>query len=177
MKDIKKWYAVYTKPRWEKKVADLLDRYGINNYCPLNRVVKQWSDRKKVIYEPLFNSYVFVQISDNEFTDVKMIDGIINFVHWLGKPGVIKDTEIEAIQNFLKDHNNVQLEKTVININDTVRVINGPLMEKEGSVVMLKGNKVKVLLPSLGFIMSAEIEKSNVEVIKANGIDCIASIN
>ena len=175
MKENKKWYAVYTKPRWEKKVADLLDRNGIQNYCPLNKVIKQWSDRKKVVYEPLFNSYVFVQISDNEQTEVRKIDGIINFVHWLGKPGIIKDVEIEAIQKFLEEHNNVQLEKTVINLNDTVRVINGPLMEKRGSVVMLKGNKVKLLLPSLGFIMIAEVEKSNLEVIKDVSLNYLAN--
>ena len=50
------WHAVYTKPRWEKKVAALLDAKGIEYYCPLNRVVKQWSDRKKTVLEPLFKS-------------------------------------------------------------------------------------------------------------------------
>ena len=44
------WYAVYTKPRWEKKVASLLDVKGVENYCPVNKVVKQWSDRKKTLF-------------------------------------------------------------------------------------------------------------------------------
>ena len=50
----KKWYAVYTRPKWEKKVAELLSRKRIENYCPLNKSIKQWSDRKKTIFEPLF---------------------------------------------------------------------------------------------------------------------------
>ena len=162
----KKWYAVYTKPRWEKKVAELLTKIQIATYCPLNRVVRQWSDRKKVVYEPLFQSYVFVQISSAEQLSVRKVEGVLNFVYWLGKPAVIKDAEIEIIQRFLKDHSNVQLEKTTINVNDTVRIVRGPLMEQEGNVVLVKGNRVKVVLPTLGYIMSAEVEKADVEVIR-----------
>ena len=66
------WYAVYTKPRWEKKVADLLTKKQIENYCPLNRVLRQWSDRKKVILEPLFTSYVFVRISESNQLAIRL---------------------------------------------------------------------------------------------------------
>jgi len=59
----KKWYAIYTMPRWEKKVAGLLNEKNITTFCPINRVERQWSDRKKIVHEPLFRSYVFVQIS------------------------------------------------------------------------------------------------------------------
>ena len=58
------WYALYTKPRWEKKVAGLLDDQGIENYCPINKVTRQWSDRKKVVLEPMFKGYVFVKIGE-----------------------------------------------------------------------------------------------------------------
>ena len=60
------WYAVYTRPRWEKKVASLLTKKKIENFCPLNKVVRQWADRKKTVYEPLFTSYVFVNTSETE---------------------------------------------------------------------------------------------------------------
>ena len=74
------WFAVYTKPRWEKKVARLLDEQGIENYCPLNKVVKQWSDRKKVVLEPLFKSYVFVRVAEEQKWELKKINGILNFI-------------------------------------------------------------------------------------------------
>ena len=60
------WYAVNTRPRWEKKIAKVLDTKGIENYCPVNKVTRQWSDRKKVILEPLFKCYVFVKIEDEK---------------------------------------------------------------------------------------------------------------
>ena len=163
----KKWYAVYTKPRWEKKVASLLTENDIVNYCPLNRVVRQWSDRKKVILQPLFQSYVFIQIDEHEKPAVRQIDGIINFVYWLGRPAVIKDVEIEIIRKFLNEYENVQLERrSDIHVDDTVRILSGPFMEQEGNVVLVKNHSVKVAIPSLGFVLSAEVEMSNVEVIK-----------
>ena len=51
---------MYTRPRWEKKIASLLDSRGIENYLPLNKILKQWSDRKKIVQEPLFKGYIFV---------------------------------------------------------------------------------------------------------------------
>jgi len=162
----KRWFAVYTKPRWEKKVADLLVKDNVTTYCPLNRVIKQWSDRKKLVYEPLFTCYVFVQVGNSEMTKVKSINGIINFVSWLGKPAVIKEEEIEIIRQFLNEHTNVQLEKAKVNVNDIVRITNGALVQSEGSVVSVFGKKVKIYLPSLGYTMVAEIEKTKLEVVK-----------
>ena len=62
----KKWYALYTKPRWEKKVYRLLSERGMEAYCPLNKVKKKWSDRIKLVEEPLFKSYVFVHTEEEE---------------------------------------------------------------------------------------------------------------
>jgi transcription antitermination factor NusG len=168
MKDIKSWYAVYTRPRWEKKVAALLEKNNIFNYCPLNREVKQWSDRKKVVYEPLFRSYVFVQVTEKEHTVVRQTDGIVNFVCWLGKPAVIRDEEIDLIRHFLNEHTSVQVKKMQVDINDVVRIVRGPLMENERNVVLVKGNSVKVVLPSLGFVMQAEVKTADIQIISKN---------
>ena len=161
----KKWYAVYTHAKWEKKVASLFTRKSIENYCPLNRVLRQWSDRKKMVYEPLFTCYVFVRISNKEYLNVLQTEGVLNYVNWHGKPAVIRDSEIEAIQNFLLEHENVQLEKIAIDINDTVRIKCGLFMEQEGIVMEVLGKAVRVSLPSLGYAMLAEIPKSHVEVV------------
>ena len=158
-----KWYAVYTKPRWEKKVAELLSKTDVEYYCPLNKVVKQWSDRKKVVEEPLFTSYVFVRVDAKMQTMVRPIDGVVNFVYWLGKPAVIKDEEIELIKRFLNEYSNVRLERTRVSVNDNVKILNGPFMEFEAKVTKVNSKTVTVILPSLGYKMIAE--KENIEVI------------
>lgn len=157
-----KWYAVYTKPRWEKKVAEELSCKNIHTYCPINRIVRQWSDRKKVIHEPLFTSYVFVHITESQISEVKKAAGVLNLVYWLGKPAIIKDAEIEIIRNFLNEHRDVKLEKANFNVNDKVRVTAGTLMDREGTIVAIKNNTISVSLPSLGYVMHAEIDKTGV---------------
>ncbi len=165
MRETFNWYAVYTKPRWEKKVAELFTRKDIENYCPLNRVHKQWSDRRKVVLEPLFTSYVFVRISPLDQLLVRQTEGVLNFVYWLSKPAIVRDEEIELIKRFLNEHDNVRVEMNKVNVNDKVRVVNGPLMLREGSVMEVKHKTIKVSLPTLGYTLVAEIEKKNVELI------------
>lgn len=155
------WYAVYTKPCWEKKVAALLAMQGIDHYCPLQRIQRRWSDRKKIIMEPLFKSYVFVHVIEKEQGAVRQVNGVLNFVNYLGKPAVIRDQEIDIIKQFLNEYRNIRLERMEFNVNDHVRVISGPLMTLEGDVLEVKHKTVKVLLPSLGFCMTAEIDKTN----------------
>jgi transcription antitermination factor NusG len=159
------WYAVYTKPRWEKKVAEHLTKNSIENYCPLNKVLRQWHDRKKIVQEPLFTSYVFVKVEESRIADLRKIGGVLNLVYWLQRPAVIREEEINMIRRFLDEYTNVQLEKTVVNVNDVVRVIKGPLMEQEGNVLSVRNRSVRISLPSLGYIMVAEVERQNVEVI------------
>jgi transcription antitermination factor NusG len=161
----KKWFALYTRPRWEKKVAESLTRSNVENYCPVNKVIRQWSDRKKVVQEPLFTSYVFVYVSEKERMLLKNVSGVINLVYWLGKPAVIADHEIDSIKRFLSEHTNVMLQKTPINVSDRVRVLNGPLMTYEGQVFSVKNKTVKIALPSLGYMMYVEVDTANVELI------------
>jgi len=155
-----RWYALYTKPRWEKKVADLLGLKQIENYCPLQRTERAWSDRKKIILEPLFKSYVMVRLAPKAHIPVLQTDGVLGFVTFQGKPAVIRDEEIETVKQFLQDYEHIQVERIDVNINDEVTIINGPLMQQKGQVQEVSGKIVKVMLPSLGFALVA-IDKSN----------------
>jgi transcription antitermination factor NusG len=113
----------------------------------------------------LFTSYVFVRVAEKELIPLKQTEGVINLVYWLRKPAVIRDTEIEVIRHFLDEYSGVRLEKTSVSVNDTVRIVGGPLIEREGHVIAVKNRTVKVILPSLGYSMVAEVETANVEVI------------
>jgi transcription antitermination factor NusG len=161
-----KWYAVYTRSRWEKKVVEQLNKIDIENYCPLNRVVRQWSDRKKTVEEPLFTSYVFVKITERQMNQLRTVFGVVNFVYWLGRPAVIQNAEIELIKDFITKHYNITLERASLSIHDTVKVLAGPFVEMQGNVISVRKNSVKVLIPSLRFFMTAEIEIENVAKIQ-----------
>jgi transcription antitermination factor NusG len=154
-----KWYAIYTRPRWEKKVNGLLEAKGIESYCPLNKVRRRWSDRIKTIEEPLFKSYVFVKIAEETRAEVRMTDGVINFVYWNGKPAFIKEKEIQTIKRFLDEYENVELVKMDLRPEQRVRVIAGPLMDQEGKIIEIKNKVAKVAIDSLGYILVADIDK------------------
>jgi len=138
--------AIYTRPRWEKKVNQLLTEKGFESYCPLNKVKRKWSDRIKVVEEPLFKSYVFVKVAEKERTEVRMTSGAINFVYWNGKPAVIKEKEINAIRRFLNEYAYVEARPMDVQLNQRVRIINGTLMDKEGKVLELRHKTAKIAI-------------------------------
>lgn len=156
----RKWYAVYTRPRWEKKVNRLLTEKGVESYCPLNKVRRRWSDRYKLIEEPLFKSYVFVKIEDGDRTAVRMTSGVINFVYGEGKPAVIREKEIQNIRKFLDEYENVVVkENHSFKPHQRVKITYGPLMDQEGEVIKVKNKQVQVAIDSLGYILIATIDK------------------
>lgn len=165
----KHWYVLYTKSNCEKKVTGILTKYHIECYCPLNRTMRQWADRKKMIHTPLFTSYVFVRISEDAQYRVKEASSdIINFVYWLGKLAIVRDEEIEQIKYFLNKHMDIRLEKKSIHIDDKIKVLSGPFVNMEGNVKSIEHNKVKLSLPSLGYTMIAETAIHNVQVLQSN---------
>jgi transcription antitermination factor NusG len=161
----KTWYAVYTKPRWEKKVAALLLEAGIENYCPINKVTRQWSDRKKIVLEPVFKGYVFVRLEESKKWDIKKIPGILNFVYWLGKPARIRNEEIDVIKKFLNEFNDVQVEAKGFVVNSEVRIKQGVLMNYKGIVIEVLGNRAVVQIDNLDLQLSAHFDKKNLELI------------
>ena len=164
---MKKWLAVYTRPRGEKKVNQLLAEKGIESYCPLNKIRRKWSDRYKIIEEPLFKSYVFVKVSEDERKDVRLTNGAINFVYWDGKPAVIKDREIAAIRRFLDEYEHVEARQVEVKVNQRVRITNGTLMDQQGTVLDVRKKTVKVAIDSLGYILIAYIDKTKLTSAQA----------
>jgi transcription antitermination factor NusG len=162
-----KWLAIYTRPRWEKKVDILLKEKGFESYCPLNKVRRKWSDRIKLVEEPLFKSYVFVKVDDAGRSMVRMTSGVINFVYWDGKPAVIKDKEIGVIRRFLDEHENVEVQPMNLEVNQRVKITHGPLMDQEGRVMDVRHKTVKVSIDSIGYVLVAYIERTKVTSVQS----------
>ncbi len=161
----KKWYAVYTRPRWEKKISLLLADRAIEHYCPLNKVTKQWSDRKKIVEEPLFKGYIFVKRSINDKWDIKDIPGVLNYVYWLGKPATVKASDINIIKKFLQEFNDVEVTNADITVHEKVQVKQGLMMNYKGIVLEILDNKAKVKIDSMGMVLTAIFERKNLEKI------------
>ena len=158
----KNWYVVYTKPGCEKKVALFFTRKKIENFCPMNCIKIQSFRRHKILQEPLFKCYVFVKITEKEISLLTQADGAISLLYWLGRPAIIRADEIEAIKEFADDHRSIELERTQVDMNNIVHIVDGPTYSIEGKVFALKNKTVKVSLPSLGYIMIATMEDESI---------------
>jgi transcription antitermination factor NusG len=160
-----KWLAIYTKPRWEKKVHQLLSAKGVESYCPLNKVKRKWSDRVKTIEEPLFKSYVFVKVTDEDRTKVRLTNGVVNFVYWNGKPAIIREKEIQTIKRFLDEHENVIVRPMEFAKNQQVVITSGTFMDRQATVLDVRKKEVKVAIESMGQELVAYIDKNKLIVI------------
>ena len=144
-----KWFVIYTKPNFEIKIADRLNKNGIKAYCPVYKEVKQYSDRKKKIIKPLLPSYVLVNIKEQDRVKVFEIPGILRYVFWLGKPAVVREEEINIMKEYLSSNyhsiNIKSLEKGSI-----YSIMKGPFKGYKGKIVTLLKNKIKLELQGLG---------------------------
>ena len=133
-------------------------RKGIQSWCPLQKVQRQWSDRKKIIEDPIFKSYVFVRIAATEKLSVLQTEGVLNFVHFLGKPAIIKDDEIALIKSYLleKDASISIQSLKAFQENDKVVIRHGIFMDNIGTVIRTGSKKIYVKLESLDQVMIVE---------------------
>ena len=152
------WFAIYTRPKNEKKVAEQLFKLGIDVYCPMVSQIKQWSDRKKKVESPLISSYVFVNLEEKERNKVFEVPGIVRYLYWLGKPAIIQDNEIASLKESLKGIlTSVEVEG--IQPGDSLTITNGPFQGKEGIVSQLEKNKIRLVLNELGVLITMSREE------------------
>jgi transcription antitermination factor NusG len=147
------WYVVYTKPKWEKKVAERLNEIGVVTFCPLITKISQWSDRKKKISVPLFNSYIFVQIDEEKRNQVFEVVGAVRYLFWLGKPAVVKDSEIETIKNWLSVPETYDVSVDQWKKGDKIVLESGPFLSQSAVIQEVKKNHYILILESLGCIL------------------------
>lgn len=159
----KRWHVIYTAPRAEKKVNERLESQGIETYLPLQKTLRQWSDRKKKVSVPLFNSYVFVKVDTKEYEKVWQVPGFSHFIFYLGKPAIVRQKEIDGIRDFLSrtTESEIRFEK-----NKEVEILDGPLRGHYGKIENIGKNSIRLRIGELGVSLVAEVQKSSVRQIE-----------
>ena len=140
-----RWYAAYTKPRNEKKVLARLEAAGIESYLPLQYRLKQWSDRKKMVEEPLFRSYIFVRITQKDYYNVLNIIGVVRYITFEGKAVPIPDNQINLIKQLLEQNIEIEAIEEALKPGTLVEVKFGSLIGLIGELIEHKG-KHKVIV-------------------------------
>jgi len=163
---VKTWHVIYTKSKWELKVDSLLTKNGFESWCPVQKRERQWSDRKKIIEEPLFRSYVFIKASKEDYIKILSTNGVVNFLYFLKKPAIIRDVEIEAIRKYLGQSNTTIQVVDMANLppQTKVEINQGLFMGHEGEVVKASKKSVYVKLESINMMMIVEFKASEVSL-------------
>lgn len=119
----------------------------------------------KIVEEPLFKSYVFARVNEEDQAKVRMTAGVMNFVYWQGKPAVIPAREIEIIRKFLNEYESVIAEPLQLKKDGRVTINQGLFMDHEAKVLKVEGNRVKVVIESIGYTLIASVDKKNLSII------------
>lgn len=161
----KKWYVVYTRPKFEKKVLQETTLQHIECYLPVKQELRQWSDRVKRLQSPMFPNYLFVKIDIHDKVKVLRMDGVIHFVGFDGQPVAVSEDEIEKIRRIEGGSNTLTTEYYYCT-GDKVRVKQGAFSGMEG-ILLRKSNQVRfvIKLPVISQAVSVEIESSCIERI------------
>ena len=150
------WYAIYTRPRHEKKVYGQLTDKDIQTFLPMITRKRQWKDRKKSVEMPLFSSYLFVDFDYKYRFDVLETDGVVKIVNFNGVPAVVPEWQIESLRQMLTFPKTLELEN-YIRSGELVEVIEGPMEGMRGTVVSRK-NSNRLVLSIEGIMQSVSVE-------------------
>jgi len=156
------WFVLYTKSRNEKLVAEKLREKGIEVYCPLLKVKRKWSDRVKTIEEPLFRSYCFVRLNENERALVFDVPGVVRYLFWLKKPAIVRDSEIETIKEMLDTHDHQAIKVERYELKTPVTINSGAFANASGEVTGQQGSVLTIRLDSLGVVLKVDLTKTTV---------------
>ena len=167
VKDNKKWFAIYVKSRSEKKALKLLEDIGVESFLPLITRVKQWSDRKKKVEEPLFRSYLFVNISLSDYYTVLNVNGVVKFITFEKKPVPVPNNQIIAIKEYLNDTELHSIDYEDFKEGELVRIKSGQMKDLIGRFIKINGkHRVIIDIEAVGQSIPINIARSNVEAVK-----------
>jgi transcriptional antiterminator RfaH len=159
-----KWFPVYTNPRAEKKACQAISDKGIEAYLPLHRQLKQWSDRKKWVEEPLIKSYIFVRISEHQQTEVLMTKGVARFIYFSGKIASMPNRQIDDLKSLMASPYEFEITEDDLQPGERVIVKGGPLKGLNGEIISYRSQKqLAIKLENLGYSIVINIAASLIE--------------
>ncbi len=160
------WFVIYNKPNSEKNFAEQLQKGGFEVYLPLNKELKQWSDRKKIIQKPLISSVVFVNCSEAQLREIYPIAGFSRVLRYLGKVAIVKAQEILNLQILLQEGNLPDFALQDISPGKAVEIAHAPFKGIIGSTQKVLNNlRIRIEIQNLGVAFSINVPKSYVKLL------------
>ena len=144
-----------------------MEESAIESFLPVVKTLKQWSDRKKWVEEPLFKSYIFVHILPGQYYEVLNITGVVKYISFEGKAVVVPENQILAIKQYLNNEEDNTVIFENFEVGDKIEIIKGSLMSLQGHLIQIQGKqKIKVEIESVGHSVILTIPRSYLKILK-----------
>ena len=145
-----RWHVLYTKPRHELKTSERLTKKGFEVYCPMKTSLKQWSDRKKKMSVPLLPSYIFIKITPKERVIPLSDPSVLNYIFWLGKPAIVRDSEINLLKGIMSKDIVQEFEIRKLKIGSQIELNKSLVKGKKAIIKSISNNIIKADIKELG---------------------------
>jgi transcription elongation factor/antiterminator RfaH len=161
-----RWYAIYTRSRHEKVVAETLEKRTVEHFLPLYETVRKWKNGRFKVQLPLFPGYLFVHIALSERLRVLQVPGVVRLVGFNGMPAPLPQTEVEIIRSALSK--GVEAEPhPYLKVGQRVRIISGPMEGLQGILLRRRGRpRVVVSVDLIMRSVALDIDATQVEPVK-----------
>lgn len=161
-----KWFAIYTRFKSEKEVARRLAAKGIECYVPINKVVREYTRKRKTVELPLINCYAFVHITRSEYVPVLQTEHVSRFIQFSGNLISIPDAEINLLKRICQEISNIEVSELSFQRNQMVEIIGGNLTGVKGRLVEDRGHNFLVELDHVGIGLRMEIDPKLLKPLK-----------
>ncbi len=163
----RQWFAVYTRSRAEKRALKELKEQGIEVYLPLQRKLRQWSDRRKWVEEPLIRCYIFVKIDNRDYYNVLNTQGVVCFITFEGKAVPVPENQIDILRKVVATETDVEVTADKFEPGDSVRIVSGPMIGLEGELVDYRGKRrVMIRIETIGQQLIVSIPAGFLEPVR-----------
>ncbi len=169
------WYALYTRPRHEKRVFEQLQEKNIEAFLPMVKELRQWKDRRRWVEMPLFNGYVFVNIDLKDRLMALETHGVVRMVGFSGVPAKIPHWQIEQLRQVISHGRQLQPEE-YLRVGDYVEIEAGPLQGIRGYLREIRGEtRLAILVDGIFQSTSFVVERQLVRKLEEESCLDVAS--
>ncbi|MGE5355516.1 MAG: UpxY family transcription antiterminator [Deltaproteobacteria bacterium] len=164
----RKWHAIYTLYRHEKKVAGELMNKGIETYVPLAMRIRRYNRKIKRYEVPLISNYVFIKVIPEQYITVLNTFGVIKFIKNLGKISVIPEIEINYLRLITGEVHNIEAENLSGKelSGKEIMITEGPLIGLKAKVVDKSNNNIIIVtLDNVGYAFKFEVDPQIIKFI------------
>jgi transcription antitermination factor NusG len=159
------WYGIRTKSNHERVAAVVLQSKGYEQYLPVYRRRRRWSDRIVETDRPLFPGYVFCRFDARKRLPIVSTPGVVSVVGFGSEPAPISDSEIEAVRAILRS--GLAAEPCpFLREGQRIRVRRGSLEGLEGILLKKKSDwRIVVSVAMLQRSVAVEIDREWITII------------